>query len=234
MRFRSLCTPAHAEGYGASEGTTEETLIDVWKPSLEPLLSLKPLAKIRAIVAAAVLALGGAGVTIHYWATEPVALGSAHVVEVSGRITEVVTVDGKHSQLRIWIEGREHPFCVTGDSRALLPADIIERLQRAETAVIAVERDEIASPRRNYREGLVFREIRMLSLDGAPAVTLEASSKQISERHHFVRVVAPAIAAFSAICLGIGLRERWRFGVRECRSLPPLTRRGVVRPRVDR
>jgi hypothetical protein len=195
-------------------GTAGRTLIDVWKPSLQPLLSLKPLAELRAIVAAAVLALGGAVVTIHYWATEPVALGSEHVVEVSGRITEVVTVDGKHSQLRIWIEGREDPFCVTGDSRALLPADIIERLQRAETAVIAFEMEEIASPRHNYREGLSFREIRMLSLDGAPAVTLEASSKQISERHHFVRVVAPAIAAFSAICLGIGLRERWRFDVR--------------------
>ena len=186
----------------------------MWKPSLEPLLSLKPLASPRAILAAAVLSLAGAVLTAYYWATGPVALGPEQVVDVSGRIAEVVTVDGKHPQLRIWIEGREDPFCVTGESRALLPADVIERLRRAGTAVIAVEREEIDSPRHNYLEGFADREIRMLSLDGVPVVTLEASSKRISDRHRFVRVVSPAIAVFSAICLGIGLRERWRIDSR--------------------
>lgn len=180
------------------------------KPSLEPLLSLKPLAKLKNILLSAVLFVSAAGVTAYFWMTDPVPLMPEDVVEVSGRITQAVTVEGKHHQLRIWIDDREDPYCATGTYPSEFPEDIAERLQRAGAVAIVIEKAELESPRHNYREGFAFREIRSLSLDGVPLLTLDDSNRLSSERHLQIRWIAPLIATFCALCLGIGLRERFR------------------------
>ncbi len=72
-------------------------------------------------------------------------------------------------------------------------------------ATVTFEKTELESPRHNRSEGIMFREIRSLSIDETPVLTLASSNRWIASNHQTGRIVAPSFAM-----LGAALLIQWR------------------------
>jgi hypothetical protein len=149
--------------------------------------------------------VGGSSFSLYLWLTPPQTLTQTDLVEVSGPITRIAVREGRSPQLRIWIDDREEPYCATGPYPAEFPHDTGERLQIGRVATVTFEKTELESPRHNRSEGIMFREIRSLSIDETPVLTLASSNRWIASNHQTGRIVAPSFAM-----LGAALLIQWR------------------------
>ncbi|MFZ4751160.1 MAG: hypothetical protein ACOYMM_11735 [Phycisphaerales bacterium] len=153
----------------------------------------------------------GSACSFYLWLTPPPTLAVTDLNEVSGRITQLA-VRERNTQLRIWLEDGEEPFCSTGPYPFEFPPEGLDLLRVGAMATITFEKSELESPRRNRSEGFSWREIASLSVDGAPVLTLDASNRWIVGNRRMGRVVIPILALFGAILVGAGLRARAKAG----------------------
>jgi hypothetical protein len=158
--------------------------------------------------------VGGSSFSLYLWLTPPRTLTPADLVEVCGPITHIAVREGRSPQLRIWIDDPEEPYCATGPYPAEFPHDTNERLQIGRVATVTFEKTELESPRHNRSEGIMFREIRSLSIDETPVLTLAASNRWIARNHQTGRIVVPSFAMLGAALLILWRRARAE-GLRE-------------------